>query len=84
MDINKDVEVINEALNRLSWSSEKVGYANGSIDELLSERATTTNPDDKEAFSNLIERTSFDLNLARNAQTQARENLKSAFENYYS
>ena len=46
MNINKDVIAINEALDRFSKASESVGYANGSIGELLEIRDATLNKDD--------------------------------------
>ena len=83
-EINKDVLAINEALDRFSKASESVGYANGSIDELISERDRTKNPDDKEEFSSQIEKMDYELERSRDEQIRAREDIKKTFEHYYS
>ena len=84
MNINKDVLAINDALDRFSKASESVGYANGSIDELLERRDGTKNPDDKEEFSSQIEKMDHELDISRDEQIRAREDVKRAFDHYYS
>ena len=83
-EINKDVVAINEALDDFGSLSESVGYANGSIAELVSEKDNATNPDDKEAYSSAIERMFATLDSIKDERAQARENVKRAFEHYYS
>ena len=84
MNINKDVLAINDAFDRFSKASESVGYANGSIDELLEIRDGTKNPDDKEEFSSQIEKMDYELERSRDKQIRAREDVQKAFEHYYS
>lgn len=83
VNINKDVIAINEALDRFSKASESVGYANGSIGELLEIRDATLNKDDREAYSSLIERMDYRLDISRDEQIRAREDVQKAFEHYY-
>lgn len=84
MNINKDILAINEALDRFSKASESVGYAGGSIDELLERRDATLNKDDREAYSSQIERTDYRLDISRDEQIRARAAIQKAFEQYYS
>lgn len=84
MTINKDVIAINEALDRFSKASESVGYANGSIEGLLERRDTTLNKDDRRAYSSQIERMNHRLDISRDEQIRAREDIQKAFEHYYS
>lgn len=84
MNINQDIIAINEALDRFSKASESVGYASGSIDGLLEKRDATLNKDDREAYSSLIERTDYRLDISRDEQIRAREDVQKAFEHYYS
>lgn len=84
MNINKDILAINEALDRFSKASESVGYASGSIDELLEKRDATLNKDDREAYSSLIERMDYRLDISRDEQIRARTAIQRAFEHYYS
>lgn len=84
MKINQDILDINEALDRFSKASELVGYASGSIDELLERRDATLNKDDRDAYSSLIERTDYRLDISRDEQIRAREDVQKAFEHYYS
>ena len=81
---NKDILAINEALDRFSKASELVGYASGSIDELLERRDAALNKDDRDAYSSLIERTDYRLDISRDEQIRAREDVQKAFEHYYS
>ncbi|WP_195701893.1 hypothetical protein [Companilactobacillus futsaii] len=84
MNINQDILDINEALDRFSRASEDIGYANGSIGELLEIRNATLNKDDREAYSSQIERMDYRLDVSRNEQIRARADIKKAFEHYYS
>jgi len=84
VNINKDIIAINEALDRFSKASELVGYASGSIDELLERRDAALNKDDRDAYSSLIERTDYRLDISRDEQIRAREDVQKAFEHYYS
>jgi len=84
VNINKDILEINKALDRFSKASESVGYANGSIDELLERIDATLNKDDRDAYSSLIERTDYRLDISRDEQIRAREDVQKAFEHYYS
>jgi hypothetical protein len=83
-EINKDVLAINEALDRFSKASESVGYANGSIDELINERIHARNEDDRNAFNSQIERMNYAVSECKDARDQAREDIKKTFEHYYS
>lgn len=83
-EINKDVLAINEALDRFSKASESVGYANGSIEELLERRDTTLNKDDRRAYGSQIERMDHRLDISRDEQIRARADIQKAFEHYYS
>lgn len=84
MTINKDILAINETLDQFSKASESVGYANGSIGELLEIRDATLNKDDRDAYSSQIERMDCRLDVLRNEQIRAREDVQKAFEQYYS
>jgi len=84
VNINQDILDINEALDRFSKASELVGYASGSIDELLERRNASLNKDDRDAYSSLIERTDYRLDISRDEQIRAREDVQKAFEHYYS
>lgn len=83
-EINKDVLAINEALDRFSKASESVGYANGSIEELLEKRDTTLNKNDREAYNSQIERMDHRLDISRDEQIRTRADIQKAFEHYYS
>lgn len=83
-EINQDVLDINEALNRYKDTSESVGYADGSIAEVMSERDNANNLDDKEAYSNMIERTDAMKAMIKDDQAKAREDVIRAFAHYYS
>lgn len=82
--INKDVDAIDQTLETFSRANEDIGYANGSIDELLSERARSRNPDDREAFSSQIENMKTSLSIAKDNKTKAELKVRKAFEHYYS
>jgi len=84
VNINKDILAINKALDRFSKASELVGYASGSIDELLERRDGTKNPDDKEEFSSQIEKMDHELDISRDEQIRTRADIQKAFEHYYS
>jgi len=84
MEINKDVTAVEDSIKYLVNTSESVGYMNGSIDELLSERANSSNLDDIEAYNSSIERMSLQLTTSKDNRAQAVENVKQAFEHYYS
>ena len=83
-EINQDVLDINDALNRYRDTSESVGYEEGSIAGLYERRDTTLNPDDREAYADQIQRQYERLEIAKSNRTQAREDVKRAFEHYYS
>jgi len=55
-----------------------------SIDELLERRDAALNKDDRDAYSSLIERTDYRLDISRDEQIRAREDVQKAFEHYYS
>lgn len=84
MNINKDVVAINEAIDHFGFLNESMGYANGSIAELINEKDNATTIDDKEAYSSAIERMFATLDSIKDERAQARENVKRAFEHYYS
>jgi len=84
VNINKDVLAINDAFERLKKSSESVGYIDSSIGGLHDKLDAASNFDDKEAYSAEIERMSTMLDLAKDDQAQARQEIKDAFEHYYS
>lgn len=84
LEINQDILDINEAINRFKSASEMVGYANGSIDQLCESKDATSNIDDRDAFDAQIIKTSESLDSAKDSQAQAREDIKRAFEHYYS
>ena len=85
MNINKDVIAINEALDRFSKASESVGYANGTIGELLEIRDATLNRDDRDAYSSQIARMDYRLDISRDEQIRAREDVQLWFlQHYYS
>ena len=84
MNINKDILAINEALDRFSKASESVGYANGSIEELLERRDAALNKDDRDAYNSQIERMDHRLDISRDEQIRTRADIQKAFEHYYS
>lgn len=84
MNINKDVVAINEAIDHFGFLSESIGYVNGSIAELISEKDNATTADDKEAYSSAIERMFATLDSIKDDRAQARENVQKVFEHYYS
>lgn len=83
-EINKDVLAINEAMDRFASANESIGYANGSIAELISERIHARNEDDRNAFNSQIERMNYEVSECKDARDQAREDVQKAFEHYYS
>jgi len=83
-EINKDVLAVEDAIKYLVNTSESVGYFNGSIDELNDRINDSTDSDDRESFISQIQRLSDPLDSARDNQAQAIENVKQAFEHYYS
>jgi len=83
-EINKDVIAINNSVQYLVNVSESIGYANGSISELVTERANATSEDDKSAYLSQIDRLYATMDVLKSDRSQAIENVKQAFEHYYS
>lgn len=84
MNINKDILDINKAMDRFADANESIGYANGSITELINERIHARNEDDRNAFNSQIERMNYAVSECKDARDKAREDIKKAFEHYYS
>lgn len=84
MKINQDILDINEAMDRFTSANESIGYANGSIDELINERIHARNEDDRNAFNSQIERMNYAVSECKDVRDQAREDIKKTFEHYYS
>jgi len=82
--INDDVVAVENAIKYLVNTSESIGYINGSIGELNERVDDSTNADDRESFISQIERLSDPLDSAKDNQAVAIENVKHAFEHYYS
>jgi len=82
--VNEDIVRIDQALKRLSTISETIGYADCNKEIIRNNMVLATNDDDAEAYSNGLERMEESIEDYEHERENAVQDVKDAFDHYYS
>lgn len=84
VEVGNDKKIVKKAMDRFADANESIGYANGSITELINERIHARNEDDRNAFNSQIECMNYVVSECKDARDKARADVYEKFEHYYS